>query len=400
MILKLKDMEPQRDIIIVGIQPWDIQIGSNCKNIALELSKKHRVLYVNSPLDRITAKKNSNNIEVKKRLDVVNLKTASLNQVESNLWEYNPPIQIESINWLPNFAFSFANKFNNKKFAKSIKKAANELGFKNYYLINDSDMFRSFYLKEYLDPIKSIYYTRDNLMTVPYWKKHGQKHEPLLMSKSDVVVGNSPFLIKYAKQFNDNSFFIGQGCDVSAFSPNQNFSKPKDLENIKGKIIGYTGLLSSRRLDVNLIADIAISHPEWNIVLVGLEEDSFKKSKLHNLENCLFLGNKSPESLPAYINYFDVCINPQIVNDLTEANYPRKIDEYLAMGKPTVATYTPTMEIFSGYTYLARSSKEYIEMIEIALSETDLSLSLKRKEFAESHTWENCIDNFWKAIEI
>jgi glycosyltransferase involved in cell wall biosynthesis len=392
-------MEKQRDIIIVGIQPWDIQIGSNCKNMAIELSKHHRVLYVNAPLDRNTTNKEKNTPSVKKRMDVINRKKGSLTTISHNLWEFNPPIKIESINWLPTPLFSMANKFNNKRFASTIAKAARELGFENYYLINDSDMFRSFYLKEYLQPRKYIYYTRDNLMTVPYWKKHGKIMEPLLMSKSDVVVGNSPFLIEYAKQYNPNATYIGQGCDVTAFSTNQAFVKPKDLENIKGKIIGYTGLLSSRRLDIQLIEDIAKCHPEWSIVLVGSEEENFQKSGLHNLENCFFLGNKSPESLPSYINYFDVCINPQIVNELTEANYPRKIDEYLAMGKPTVATYTPTMEIFSGYASLARSSKEYIHMIEQALNETDTTLVSKRKAFAQSHTWDACIENFWKAVK-
>jgi glycosyltransferase involved in cell wall biosynthesis len=392
-------MEKQHDIIIVGIQPWDIQIGSNCKNMAIELSKHHRVLYVNAPLDRSTANKEKNNLSVKKRIDVINKKSASLMPISNNLWEFNPPIKIESINWLPHSLFNIANKFNNKKFAQSIAKASRELGFENYYLLNDSDMFRSFYLKEYLKPKKYIYYTRDNLMTVPYWKKHGEVIEPLLIAKADVVVGNSPFLIQYAQQFNSNSTYIGQGCDVSSFTTDQTFEKPKDLLNIKGKIIGYTGLLSSRRLDIQLIEEIAKSHPEWNIVLVGMEEESFLKSNLHNLENCFFLGNKAPESLPAYINYFDVCINPQIVNELTEANYPRKIDEYLAMGKSTIATYTPTMEIFSGYVSLARSSKEYIQMIEIALNEIDTTLVTKRKEFAQSHTWEACIENLWKAIK-
>ena len=47
-----------RDIVIVGQQPWDVEIGSNCKNIAEELTKHNRVLYVNSPLDRITLYKN------------------------------------------------------------------------------------------------------------------------------------------------------------------------------------------------------------------------------------------------------------------------------------------------------------------------------------------------------
>ena len=33
-----------KDIIVVGIQAWDIEIGSNCKNIALEFSQNNRVI--------------------------------------------------------------------------------------------------------------------------------------------------------------------------------------------------------------------------------------------------------------------------------------------------------------------------------------------------------------------
>jgi hypothetical protein len=36
----------------------------------------------------------------------------------------------------------------------------------------------------------------------------------------------------------------------------------------------------------------------------------------------------------------------QLSNNLTIGNYPRKIDEYLAMGKPIVATSTKTMQMF------------------------------------------------------
>ncbi len=44
------------------------------------------------------------------------------------------------------------------------------------------------------------------------------------------------------------------------------------------------------------------------------------------------------KELPGYIQHFDVCINPQKLNPITIGNYPLKVDEYLAMGKPVVAT--------------------------------------------------------------
>ena len=43
-----------RDIVIITIQPWYYELGSNCKNIALELAKHNRVLYVNIPITRKT----------------------------------------------------------------------------------------------------------------------------------------------------------------------------------------------------------------------------------------------------------------------------------------------------------------------------------------------------------
>ena len=54
-------------IVIVGIQAWDIEIGSNCKNIAVEMSRHNRVLYVNSPLDRITKFKERKHTEKVKK---------------------------------------------------------------------------------------------------------------------------------------------------------------------------------------------------------------------------------------------------------------------------------------------------------------------------------------------
>ena len=60
-----------KDIIIVGQQAWDTDIGSNCKNIALEMSKHNRVLYVNSPLDRITLYRGKNDPRIQKRTRVI-----------------------------------------------------------------------------------------------------------------------------------------------------------------------------------------------------------------------------------------------------------------------------------------------------------------------------------------
>ena len=387
------------DIVIIGQQPWDTEIGSNCKDMALEMSKRNRILYVNSPLDRITRLRHKYDDKVKKRVAVLQGKESGLVKINDNLWNLYPDCMLESINWINiDFIFDALNKRNNRLFAAAIKRALHELKFQNHILFNDSEMFKGFYLKDFLNPSLSIYYSRDYMLAVDYWKKHGERLEPLLISKNDICMANSTYLTDYCKKYNSNSFNIGQGCDLEMF---QNINDtPADLKILIKPVIGYVGALQSIRLDIELIAGIASKRPEWTIVLVGPEDDTFKNSILHQLPNVLFTGLKALKELPACIQAFDVCINPQLINEVTIGNYPRKIDEYLAVGKPVVATKTRAMDIFKDYVYLANNVEEYVEFIAKALDEKTPLLESNRKRFAQLHTWENCVQEIYKILSV
>ncbi len=388
-----------RDIVIVGQQPWDTSIGSNCKNIAVEFAKHNRVLYVNSTLDRITSIRHGADEKIKKRISVIEHKETGLVKISNNLWNLYPDCMTESINWIKvRPVFNFLNKVNNRKFATSILKFIDQLGFKDFILFNDNDIFRSYYLKEMLKPAISIYYSRDNMVAVDYWKFHGEVLEPKLIAKSDICMANSTYLANYCKKYNPNSFYVGQGCDLEMFSRPGKIETPEDIKNIARPVIGYVGALQSIRLDIPLIEHVARQRANWQIVLVGPEDEAFQKSALHQLPNVHFLSSKPPESLPAYINSFDVCLNPQLVNPVTIGNYPRKIDEYLAMGKPTVATATEAMSIFAEHTYLAKNKEEYVTLIDKALNENTSEKTIARRNFAASHTWENNVAEIYAAI--
>lgn len=397
--MKENDLIKNRDIIMVGQQAWDMDLGGNCKNIALEFCKHNRVLFVNPPLDRISKMRHKADPKVQKRLSIIAGKQNGLEEIQPNLWNLYPDKLVESINWLKSRGvFNYVNKINNKKLAQSIQLAVNKLGFKDFILFNDNDMFRSFYLKELLKPKVSIYYSRDYMLGVDYWKFHGTKLEPELIAKSDLCMANSTYLANYCGKYNKRSYYVGQGCDLDIFTNPKDKSIPSDIIPIKKPVIGYVGALQSIRLDIELLAFIALKKPEWSIVLVGPEDDVFKKSILHGFKNIHFLGSKPPASLPAYINSFDVCLNPQIVNEVTIGNYPRKIDEYLAMGKPVVATRTEAMSIFNMHTYLAASNEDYLELIAIALGMDSPELQTKRRTFAASHTWANNVKEIYKVI--
>jgi glycosyltransferase involved in cell wall biosynthesis len=389
-----------RNIIIIGQQPWDTEIGSNCKNIALELSKKNRVLYVNSPLDRITRYKDFNDPRVKKRIEIINTGKDGLLLIQDNLWNLYPDCMVESVNWIRNpRLFNYLNKRNNRKFSLSIMKAVKELGFVDFVLFNDNELFKGFYLKEFLAPAVSIYYSRDYMLAVDYWRRHGRRLEPLLIRQNDLCVTNSEYLADYCRNYNDKSYNIGQGCDLEIFKEKATAIRPPEMDLVNTPVIGYVGALQSSRLNLSLLKYIATMLPDWTVVLVGGEDKEFQESDLHMQKNVIFTGIKPIAELPVYMQFFDVCINPQSINEVTIGNYPRKIDEYLAMGKPVVATATKTMEIFKEYVYLAKEDQEYIPLILEAYKNNNEHSKQQRREFASSHTWENCINKLYKLID-
>ncbi|MCD6011890.1 MAG: glycosyltransferase family 1 protein [Flavipsychrobacter sp.] len=393
------DMITGRDFVIVGQQPWDEGIGSNCRNIALEFSKHNRVLYVNSALNRITLLREKTEPRVQRRLAVINGKEKGLVSIQPDLWNLYPSCITESINQVKvRPLYNVLNKRNNRLYAQSIHKATDELGFKNIILFNDNDIFGSFYLKELLRPAVSIYYSRDYMIADGYWKYHGEVLEPQLIAKSDLCVANSTYLASYCRKYNPHSYNVGQGCELDIFTNATGGAKPSDMVGIPGPVVGYVGVMQTNRLDIEILAHVAEHLPHMNIVLVGPEDEEFKASRLHAIKNIHFLGPKPPTELPAYINSFEVCLNPQLVNQTTIGNYPRKIDEYLAIGKPVVATATEAMTFFAEHTYLAKTKEDYVQLIQQALAEDNNTLHAQRSAFASSHTWENSVKEIYKAI--
>ncbi|RZK15677.1 MAG: glycosyltransferase, partial [Hymenobacter sp.] len=350
-----------RDIVVVGQQPWDTLLGSNCKDIALEFSKMHRVLYVNAPLDRNTVLKSRHTPAVQQRLRVMRGEELGLQAVADNLWVLTPDCILESINWLPASGIHSAlNKLNNKRFAKAIRQGIAALQLRDFILFNDNDIFRSLHLKELLQPDLSVYYSRDFILAGGYWRKHGLRLEPAIIAKSDLCVANSSYLADYCRRYNPQAVDVGQGCDAALFLPRPLAERPADLQNLAPPVIGYVGALVSSRLDLDLLRYLAEQRPQWSLVLVGPEDEAFQASALHQLPNVHFLGQKPTSQLPDYVQHFDVCLNPQVVNQLTVGNYPRKVDEYLALGKPVVATRTEAMRVFENHTYLADSKETYL----------------------------------------
>ncbi len=395
-------MIKNKDFIFTGLQPWDVSIGSNAIDIAKTVAKHNRVLYINTPLDYATYKYKDNltDKDIQHRREVIKGEKNPLRKINESLFILDIPFTILPINKLPDGKlFDFFNYLNTKKVLGFVKKYIKELGFKDYILFTDNDIYRSFYAIDILKPRFSIYYRRDNMVS-PFWAKHAKRLEPLICAKYDIVAANSAYLANMVKGYNINSFDIGQGVELKDYDPKKEYTKPQDIVAIPHPIIGYTGWVTNLRLDAELIYDIALRLPQYSFVFVGKEDEHFSEHKLHNLPNVYFLGLKEQSLMPSYISCFDIAFNPQKVNDITQGNYPRKVDEYLALGKKVIATKTEGMMMFDNYVWNCRNADEYIESISAALAESDEDKTNVRISFAKSHSWDNTVKKLYNLISI
>lgn len=393
----------RKDFVITSLQTWDMSLGTTIRNFTLEIAKKNRVIYVNTPMDQATWLRCILKGKHDRRMDVIKKKIDPIRRINDNLWVVDLPIIAYSINKIPNAKlFDLFNFYNGKRAARWIKHFLEKLTFKEFTLFIDTDIYRSQYLKELLTPKLTIYYRRDYILGVSYWKKHGTRLEPLLAAKADIAMGNSRLFCEDLGHYNPNVKLLETGVNLELYDGDITFTVPNDIIAISKPIVGYVGSINDLRLDESLLFKLAKQRSRYSFVFVGPEDAVFQASQLHSLSNVHFLGAKKTDELPAYIASFDVCINPQKVNDITVGNYPLKIDEYLAMGKPIVATETPIMvDVFSNHVHLAHDETSYLRMIDKAVEESeDSSLKAKRIRFAKTHSWESRCEDLYRHIDI
>lgn len=390
-------MIKDKNFIITGIDPWEKKSGNSGRHIAFELARFNRVLYVNPPMDRSTAMQRKNEPEIHKRISVINGQYAPLEHVRQNLWNLYPVHYTETFDWIRNpFLSNLIQRLNNSRIAGNVRSTCESLGMHDYILLNDQSELQGYYIDELLDPEIFICYLRDDRSTVEFTNKDLLKKQNRLLEKADLVIANSDELVKMAKAFNPNSHAIGWGCDLSLYLNGVDKADFRLLNAIPTPRIGIAGELTGHLYDLNLIECMAESRKDWHFVLLGREDESFKASRLHSMNNVYFMGERKSDEWPGIIQEFDVCINPQVH---TEADGIARMLEYLAMNKPVVSTPLKVSNAIADYVHIADNTILFIRSIEGCLNRKKIRPALSGSDFAMAQSWENGVEKLGHLIE-
>ncbi len=167
-------------------------------------------------------------------------------------------------------------------------------------------------------------------------------HHPRLMERADVVIASSPALMERHRAEREDLLLVPNGADAARFGAPA--PRPADLPaaDPERPLVGFHGALGEW-IDFDLVAAVAAELPGWQFVFVGpvLERGAAGARRLAELPNVALIGERPSESMPGYVQAFDVAWIPFLVNHLTEAVGPLKLYETLAAGIPCVTTPLP-----------------------------------------------------------
>jgi glycosyltransferase involved in cell wall biosynthesis len=210
-----------------------------------------------------------------------------------------------------------------------------------------------------------------------------------LTQRADVIFCGGRKMRDKRLPLNPNTHFYGTGVDCRHFghAMEPNLKVHPDLAKLPGPILGYFGVIDER-IDYELLTQLADSNPNWSIAMVGpfakVDPDSLpQRPNLH------WLGGKAYSELPALTKGFDVCLMPFAINAATEFINPTKALEYMAAGKPVVATALDEVKTnFSVAAHIATNHEEFISLCRsecASPSKQRIKLGLK---LASDNTWE------------
>jgi glycosyltransferase involved in cell wall biosynthesis len=216
---------------------------------------------------------------------------------------------------------------------------------------------------------------------------------------SDVILTINENLRARALEINENAYVVKNATNFFTFADHADEEIiTKRIRQYGEKVIGYIGWLNSLRLDLDLIRYVVEQRPGYQFVFMGpMSEIMPLGTDIPKLGNVHILPPVPYGEYPACLKALDVCILPNLINAHTFGNDPIKIYDYLASGRPVVATKTAGTGSFSDLLYLANDKSHFLALLDQAVQDKSDVLRQNRIEIAHRHSWQ---ERFVEVKEI
>lgn len=244
-----------------------------------------------------------------------------------------------------------------------------------------------------IEPQLLIYDVMDELSAFKGASAALQRADRDLLQRADLVFTGGVSLYRARQQQHDNIHLFPSGVDIDHFAraDRDACERPADIADLSSPILGYFGVIDER-MDRELLAQLAQTHPEWQILMVG-PVIKIDPAELPQAPNLHYPGMKDYNELPVYLAHFDVALVPFAMNEATRHLSPTKTLEYLAAHKPVVSTPIPDIiELYGDYVRIGATPAAFTQQVEAALAASPAERQARRQReqaLLDRYTWDS-----------
>jgi len=208
-----------------------------------------------------------------------------------------------------------------------------------------------------------------------------QKCYERLVRAGDVLIANNPRLLAEWGELQPARRLVRNAIDVAAWR--EPAAEPGWLREVPHPRLAYAGNL---RLRPELFRAVAAAWPQATLLLAGVGGEALAR-ELADCPNVRFVGALPSRDVPAFLQHADALLLPHVVSPLTDAMDPQKVNEYLASGKPIVATPVAGARDHGELIRFATDAAGFVAAVGAALGERDEELRRRRRAAGLARSW-------------
>ena len=221
-----------------------------------------------------------------------------------------------------------------------------------------------------------------------------------LLAEADIVFTSGHGTREAVEAAGGRSFLVEDGVAVREFARvgSRRVAVPNDINFVPRPVLGYFGTVDTR-LDYALIAALADADPNWSIVMVG-PVTGIDPEHLPRRKNIFWIGPRAYGEMPDYAFGFQVCLAPFAVTEATRLHRPLKLGEYLMAGRPVVSTDLPEVRRgFGALAAVAGSHEEFIAACRALVDSPDQEAVRRGQRAMATRRWKHAAAAMERHVE-
>lgn len=378
------------DIICIGPVAWRGVWARPQQLMSRLLARGARILYVDPPVTVLSPLKDP---RLRPRWTHPGSRLEAAGAGLENLWILEPPLSLPF-----GSKRRGVNRLNQQALAGALRRAAAHLGFRRpvlwTYLPGSGDLAplfpHSLLVYDCVDDHAAFRGLLDPAVV--------EAMEADLVRRCQAVFATAEALRQKCARHRPDVVLVPNAADVEHFARAREAALPVPAEvaRLPRPRLGFVGGVGEW-IDLDIVAGLARSHPDWTLVLLGPVLTS--TSPLEGLANVHLLGPRPYRDLPGYLKGFDACLNPFRVTRLTASVNPIKLYEYLAAGREVISTALPEVEGFREVINIARDGAGFLALTEAVVTGRLAHRAEDMEAAARANSWEERLSRMESAIE-